>query len=63
MCILGQSCPYDHGVDPLVIGGNEISPFPPPPHGMPLPTMPHGMPPHGMPLPPNAGKSGMYVVF
>ena len=49
MCILGESCPYDHGVDPLVIGGNELTPFP---------TPPLVLPPHGLPLPPNAGKSG-----
>ena len=49
-CILGESCPYDHGVDPLVIGGNEINPFPPPP--------PLGLPPPGMPIPPNARKTG-----
>ncbi len=49
VCILGESCPYDHGVDPLVIGGNEMPQFPGPP-GI--------LPPHGMPLPPNATKSG-----
>ena len=40
-CILGESCPYDHGRDPVVIGGG-IHPYTPPP---PLP------PPLGMPLP------------
>ena len=49
VCILGESCPYDHGADPLVIGGNEMTQFPGPP-GI--------LPPHGMPLPPNATKSG-----
>ena len=49
MCILGESCPYDHGMDPLVIGGNELTPFPAPPLVLP---------PHGLPLPPNTGKSG-----
>lgn len=44
-CILGESCPYDHGVDPLVIGGG-LNPYPlglPPPPGLPLP--PLGKPP------------------
>ena len=42
-CILGESCPYDHGVDPLVIGGG-LNPYPlglppPPPPGLPLPPL------------------------
>ena len=44
-CILGESCPYDHGVDPLVVGGG-LNPYPlglPPPPGLPLP--PLGKPP------------------
>ena len=44
-CILGESCPYDHGVDPLVIGGG-LNPYPlglPPPPRLPLP--PLGKPP------------------
>ncbi|XP_064405280.1 RNA-binding protein 26-like [Halichondria panicea] len=52
VCILGESCPYDHGVDHLVIGGNEMPQFPGPP-GI--------LPPHGMPLPPNATKSDMII--
>ena len=44
-CILGENCRYDHGTDPLVIGG-DLNPYNPP---VPRPL---GMPPAGMPIPP-----------
>lgn len=46
-CILGESCPYDHGLDPVVIDGN-INPYARPPPGLPsigVPTLPPPPPP------------------
>ena len=43
-CILGENCPYDHGLDPLVIGGPYVHPQ----AGMPpigVPTLPSQPPP------------------
>ncbi len=47
-CILGESCPYDHGLDPVVIGGSGLSPYGHPPPGMAgiaVPTLPPPPPP------------------
>ena len=48
-CILGESCPYDHGLDPLVIGGN-IPTYGHPPSAIPGIGVPTLHPPsgHGM---------------
>lgn len=40
MCLLGEQCPYDHGIDPLVITG-PIPPYPPPPFPMSIPPPPN----------------------
>ena len=39
MCLLGEQCLFDHGVDPVVITGPIPPPYPPPPH-FPLPIPP-----------------------
>ncbi|XP_025086750.1 RNA-binding protein 26-like [Pomacea canaliculata] len=42
-CMLGDLCPYDHGMDPVVvedIGIPNVLPFPPVPPGHPLPPPP-----------------------
>ena len=46
-CILGESCPYDHGLDPLVIG-RGLPTYPPTGiPGMGVPTLPPPPPGHG----------------
>lgn len=43
MCLLGEQCPFDHGVDPVVITGPIPPPYPPP-------HFPLGIPPsHNLP--------------
>lgn len=56
-CILGESCPYDHGLDPLVIGG-ALNPYVHPPPGMGGPIGVPTLPPP--PPPPPPGKWILY---
>ena len=66
MCLLGEQCPYDHGIDPLVITG-PIPPYPPPPFPMSIPPPPN-LPKttSGLLLPPlipprNTANTGIYI--
>ena len=47
-CLLGENCPYDHGLDPLVVEGGG---FPPPPLNVPSTFFPP-VPPQYMMVPP-----------
>ena len=40
MCLLGEQCPYDHGIDPVVITGPIPPPYAPPPFPMNIPPPP-----------------------
>ena len=39
-CMLGDQCPFDHGVDPVVIGNNIPHAYPPPPSMVGIPSLP-----------------------
>ena len=39
-CMLGDQCPFDHGVDPVVIGNNIPHTYPPPPSMVGIPSLP-----------------------
>ena len=38
-CMLGDQCPFDHGVDPVVIGNNIPHTYPPPPSMVGIPSL------------------------
>lgn len=48
-CLLGENCPYDHGLDPLVVEGGG---FPPPPLNVPSTFLPPVPPQYFMVPPP-----------
>ena len=48
-CLLGENCPYDHGLDPLVVEGGG---FPPPPLNVPSTFLPPPVPPQYFMVPP-----------
>ena len=37
--MLGDQCPFDHGVDPVVIGNNIPHAYPPPPSMVGIPSL------------------------
>ena len=39
-CMLGDQCPFDHGIDPVVIGNNIPHSYPPPPSMVAMPSLP-----------------------